>query len=143
MPPATQANGAAAASEAAAAVVLPQPRIVKPVPILLDKPRSMVMDFAAMEAFEGATTLSAWSREAWDGNPRHIAAMIWAALLHEDPDLTLDAVKRMPSMTLANLGYLQDRLTLLWGETMPEADEADAAEGTSDADPNPPNRRAG
>lgn len=143
MPTATE-NGAVAAPVAAAAVVMAQPRIIKPIPIVLDRARTLVMDFAAMEAFETATNLSAWSREAWDGNPRHLAALIWAALLHEDPDLTLDQVKRMPSMTLANLGYLQDRLTLLWGETMPEADESEAAasEGDRDSDPNP-RRRAG
>lgn len=142
--PTASANGAAPADEARAASAISQPRLVKPVPIALDKPRSMVMDFAAMEAFEGVTGLSAWGREAWDGNPRHVAALIWAACLHEDPDLSLDALKRMPCMTLANMAYLTERLGELWGETMPDADPGEPAgsEGDDAADPNP-RRRAG
>ena len=50
--PTASANGAAPADEARAASAVSHPRLVKPVPIALDKPRSMVMDFAAMEAFE-------------------------------------------------------------------------------------------
>lgn len=148
MPSETQ-NGAGAVTETVLAVVPPRnavvPTVVKPVEILLDRPRSMVMDFAAMEAFEEATGLSAWGREAWDGSPKHTVALIWSALLHEDPELTLDQVKRMPCMTLANVGYLSDRLADLWGVSMPDAD-ADAPpaeEGTGDADPNPRSRRAG
>lgn len=143
MPTATDTNGAAPASEARAAVVRSAPKLVPPVEILLDRPRTLVMDFAAMEAFEGVTGLSAWSREAWDGNPKNIVALIWASLLHADPDLDIEVVKRWPCMTLANFSYLQDRLGDLWGATMPEPDEADAAstEGASD-DPNP-RRRAG
>ncbi len=144
MPVATDTNGAAPAQEARAAVVRSEPKVVPPVEILLDRPRTMVMDFAAMEAFESVTGLSAWSREAWDGNPKNIVTLIWAALLHEESDLALDAVKRWPCMTLANFAYLQDRLGDLWGATMPEADPSEAAstEGDSDADPNP-RRRAG
>ena len=114
MPTATEPNGAAPASEARAAITpISQPRIVKPVPILLDKPRTMVMDFAAMEAFEDQTGLSAWGREAWDGRPRTVVALIWAALLHEDPDLSLDALKRLPCMSLGNMAYLTERLPML------------------------------
>ena len=143
MPTATEPNGAAPASEARAAITpISQPRIVKPVPILLDKPRTMVMDFAAMEAFEDQTGLSAWGREAWDGRPRTVVALIWAALLHEDPDLSLDALKRLPCMSLGNMAYLTERLGELWGETMPEADPAQSGEAADESDPNP-RRRAG
>lgn len=143
MPVATDTNGAAPAQEARAAVVRSVPKLVPPVEITLDRPRTMVMDFAAMEAFENVTGLSAWSREAWDGNPKNIVALIWASLLHDDPDLDIEKVKRWPCMTLANFSYLQDRLGDLWGASMPEADESDATptEGASD-DPNP-RRRAG
>lgn len=142
MPAATDTNGAAPTSEVRAAIPINRPRLVKPVPIVLDRERHMVMDFAAMDAFEDATGFSAWGREAWDGNPRRVAALIWAALLHEDPTLTLDEVKRMPAMTLSNMAYLTERLGELWGETMPEADQAVSEAGSGDADPNP-RRRAG
>lgn len=140
----TPINGAAEAHEVRAAVPLPLPRVIPPVAILLDRERHMIMDFAAMEKFEEVTGLSAWGRDAWDGNPRHVAALIWAALLAEDPDLTLDAVKRMPQMSLANMAYLSDRLGELWGTTMPEADGVPGTETETEAsdDPNP-RRRAG
>jgi hypothetical protein len=63
-------------------------------------------------------------------------------LLHEDPDLDLDALKRMPCMTLGNMAYLTERLGELWGETMPEADET-APTGTEASDDPNPRRRAG
>ena len=144
MPTATT-NGAAPAPDARASAPISRPRIVKPVPITLDRDRSMVMDFTAMEAFEQVTGLSAWGRDAWDGNPRHVIALIWAALLHEDPELKLDDVKRMPCMSLGNLAYLTERLSELWGETMPAADEPAATVATEGADAEHPNprRRAG
>jgi hypothetical protein len=144
MPTATDTNGAAPAAEARAATPTPisRPRIVKPVPIMLDRERHMVMDFVAMDAFEDVTGLSAWGREAWDGRPRNVVALIWAALLHEDPDLDLDAFKRLPCMTLANMGYLTERLGELWGEAFPDADDASASEAAGESDPNP-RRRAG
>jgi hypothetical protein len=145
MPTATDTNGAAPVTETRAAVPISisRPRVVKPVPITLDKDRTMVMDFTAMEAFEDATGLSAWGREAWDGRPRTVVALIWAALLHEDPELALDDLKKMPCMTLGNMAYLTERLGELWGETMPDADASTAASETEgDADPNP-RRRAG
>jgi hypothetical protein len=141
MPATTDTNGAARASDARAATPLSiaRPRIIKPIPIQLDRERHLVMDFTAMEAFEAETGLSAWSREAWDGRPRHIGLLLWAALLHEDPELTFDVIR--PYLTMANLSYLTERLGELWGETMPEAD-ATTAEAEGDADPNP-RRRAG
>ncbi len=142
--PVTPTNGAASVSEVRATVIVSAPKLVPPVPIVLDRERHLVMDFAAMEMFEGVTGLSAWGREAWDGNPRHVAALIWASLLHEDPDLKLDDVKRMPAMTLANMAYLSDRLSELWGAIMPDADPTTTPETDPEAsdDPNP-RRRAG
>lgn len=122
----------------------PAPRLTPPVSIMLDKERTLRMDFAAMCAFEDETGLSPWSSEVWSAgaSPRVISALIWAGLIHEDPDLMLSDVRRMPGMELSNYGYLMDRLGDLWGETMPEAEETPApVEG--DADPNPRRRAAG
>jgi len=94
-----------------------------------------------MEAFEDETGLSAWGREAWDGNPRRVIALIWAALLHEDPAPALDDLKRLPSMTLGNMAYLTERLGELWGETMPDADETTTATAGDEGDADPNHRR--
>jgi hypothetical protein len=75
MPTAVDTNGAAPVSATRAAIPISKPRLVKPVPITLDRERHMVMDFAAMEAFETTTGLSAWGREAWDGNPRNVGGL--------------------------------------------------------------------
>jgi hypothetical protein len=140
MPTATSQNGAASDGDVRAAAARPVLRIVKPVPIELDRPRSLVMDFEAMARFEDATGVSAWSREAWNGT-RYLPALVWAGLLHEDPDLTLEEVKSWRDIFhLANIGYLSERLGELWGATMPEAEPA--AEEQGHADPNQ-SRRAG
>src|SRR5687767_7873767 len=145
MPPASDTNGAAPAEEVRAArptPIRPERRVVPPVPILLDKERTLRMDFAAMDAFEEETSLSAWSADAWASpSPRIVSALIWAALLHEDPDLGLADVRRMPGMEMSNMAYLTDRLGELWGATMPDEDEA-TPEAEGDRDPNPPKRRA-
>lgn len=128
------------------APVRPAPRLAPPVTIMLDRERTLRMDFAAMALFEEETGLSPWSPEVWSANPspKVLSALLWAALTHEDPDLTLSDARRLPGMELSNYGYLMDRLADLWGETMPEADRA-STDGAGDADPNPqkPARRAG
>lgn len=125
------------------------PRVVKPVPITLDRERHMLLDFVGMDAFEEATGLSAWEAEAWQRpTPKILGALIWASLIWEDPDLTLDACKRLDGMQLANMAYLSDRLGELWGVTMPDPDpnavQAASARGEGgDDDPNPSARPAG
>jgi hypothetical protein len=148
MPPET--NGAAPVEETRAArptPIRPERRVVAPVPIVLDKPRTMRMDFAAMDAFEEETGLSAWSSEAWASpSPRVVSALIWAGLLHEDQDLGLADVRRMPGMEMSNLAYLTDRLGDLWGATMADEDAAVATstENENEASDGPnPRRRAG
>lgn len=124
----------------------PAPRLAPPVKIVLDRERTLKMDFAAMALFEEETGLSPWSPEVWSSNPspKVLSALLWAALSHEDPDLTLSDARRLPGMELSNYGYLMDRLADLWGETMPEADAPAAQGADGDADPNPPKgRRAG
>lgn len=133
-----------ASNSTAPTPIRPERRVVPPVPIVLDRPRTLRMDFAAMNAFEEETGLSAWSSDAWSSpSPRIVSALIWAALLHEDGDLGLADLRRMAGMELANMAYLSDRLGELWGVTMPDADAAPAGEAEGDADPNPPKRRAG
>jgi hypothetical protein len=113
-----------------------QRRVTKPVPIVLDKPRTMRFDFAAMDRFEEATGLSAWSSEVWSRpSPRIVGHIIWASLLHEDPDLTYNEVCSFEGMDISNFSYLTERIGELWGNDMPEATEGSSGDGET-SDPN-------
>jgi hypothetical protein len=69
----------------------------------------MRFDFAAMDRFEEATGLSAWSSEVWSRpSPRIVGHIIWASLLHEDPDLTYNEVCSFEGMDISNFSYLID-----------------------------------
>jgi hypothetical protein len=134
-----------AAIAASVPYVAPQPKIIRPVPIVLDKPRTMVMDFKAMKLFHNLTGLSPWAREVWsDPIPDVMAALLYSALSHEDPLLTLEDVESMEGLSMGNIAYLSDRLGELWGETMPEADqEAAKEEGTAPNLPQEPSTSNG
>jgi hypothetical protein len=117
-----------AAIEAAVPYVVPKPKIVKPVPITLDRERTMVMNFRAMKTFHKMTGLSPWSRPVWDDpSPDIMAALLYCALSHEDPRLTLEDVENMPGLEMGNMAYIHERIGELWGETMPDEDAPVAA----------------
>jgi hypothetical protein len=105
----------------AAAAGLMQSTPLEPVPILLDRLRHLRMDFRGMRAFKKQTGLSPWGREAWtDADPDILLALLWASLIHEDPELAIEDVERMPGVDMGNIGYLTERLGRLWGASMPE-----------------------
>lgn len=110
------------------------PRVIEPVPILLDRERSLRLDFKGMKAFQQWTGLSPWGNEAWRGDDADtMLALIWASLLHEDPSLTLEDVIAMPGMDMGNIAYLTDRLGKLWGNTMPPPEPVAAGRTNGDA----------
>jgi hypothetical protein len=129
-----------AAVEATVPYVAPKPKVINPVPIVLDRDRTLVMNFKAMKLFHRMTGLSPWAREVWsDPAPEILSALLYAALSHEDSQLTLEMVEEMPGLEMGNIAYLSDRLGELWGETMPEADQETAREnGTAPNLPQPP-----
>jgi hypothetical protein len=65
----------------------------KLVPITLDRPRRLLFDFNALAAAEEAAGCSLLSLDlAGRLSARILRALVWAALLHEDRDLTLEQV---------------------------------------------------
>lgn len=99
------------------------PRVIDPVPVIFDKPRTLRMDFKAMKAFRLATGLNPWDRAVWeDPDPEVLAKLVWASLLHEDPDLTIAEVEAFPGMDMGNIGYVSEKVGDLWGVTMPDPD---------------------
>ena len=63
---------------------------VPSVKITLDRERTLRFDFNALAAFEEQTGLNALATEVWS-NPttKTLRAMLWSALLHEDPGLKI------------------------------------------------------
>lgn len=137
------------------------PKVVEDIPIVLDdnEDRAMRMDFRAMKLIQDRTGLVMWQGDAWNPEnltPDKLVIIIWACLQHQDDNvrckvfskgnecaehdthLYIEDVEAMPGMQLSNFMYLTDRIGMLWGVSMPQADantnDEDATEGT---DPNP------
>ena len=66
------------------------------VPIDLDKPRTVRFPMASLERLhaEHGINVFAIGEDAFT-DPATLSAIAWAGLIHEDPDLTIDAVKQM------------------------------------------------
>lgn len=102
------------------------PRIVEPVPIMLDKPRMLLFDRAAVKQIEVELT-RVWGREytfyqalrlaaemLQDNDLAklsfiNIATLLWQGALHEDPSLTLETVEEAlpytdPSLLIPYIG---------------------------------------
>lgn len=139
------------------------PKIVEDVPIVLDdKERSLRMDFRAMRIIQQHTGLVMWNGASWNEDnltPDKLATIIWACLLHADPyatscktfkaggdctnaeheHTTIDDVESMPGMQLSNFTYITDRIGMLWGIVMPQADDSEADSEAVEAESTDPN----
>lgn len=127
---------AAAASLKTPPVDPSRPRVIEPVTIFLDRERHMMLPLWAIRRFQKATGVSAWDHDRVWGfppDPDLIVHLVWAALLHEDPDLTVEEVERFPNFDLANMLYVRGRLDGMWGAINPPAVAA-----TPGAAPNSP-----
>lgn len=72
------------------------PRVVKSVPIMLDKERSIRYDMAAMEKFEELTGASfSVGFQIANLTAKNIKLLMWVGLLHEDPEITQETVSHM------------------------------------------------
>ena len=93
---------------------------MKNVTIELDKERTLRLDFNALVAFEEAadTKLSSLGQ---DMSAKQIRALVWAGLLHEDPDVTLEQVGSQ--LHLGNIEYISQKLEEVMKEHLPEGDE--------------------
>lgn len=107
------------------------------IPIELDRERRLCFDFNALAAYEEATGTSVLAEGLQDGlrTARGIRALLWAALLHEDPDLTLSDVGAM--LNIGNMADLTARLQAALVSALPAPDP----EGNADAAG--PSRRGG
>jgi hypothetical protein len=116
-----------------------KPRIIKEVPIILDKERHLRLPFWALKKFQAETGVNPWDHSrVWSYPPDMdaLVALIWCGLLDEDPDLTLEQVERMPNMDFGNIHYLRYCLDECWGENQPKPDALGSV-GERATDPNP------
>lgn len=69
------------------------------VKIILDKERRLLFDFNALAQMEKVTGKSFLSGELWDNlSATDVRALVWAGLLDEDPEITLEEVGKMLHM---------------------------------------------
>jgi hypothetical protein len=97
------------------------------VEIELDKVRHLRMDFNALAQAEEVTGKSFLNGIAWQGmTVKDYRALIWACLLHEDPELTLEAVGSM--VHVGNVEYVTGCLAKLWEKSTPKEEGRPLAE---------------
>lgn len=113
------------------------PKPIKRVPIELDKPRTMLIDWNAMFMIEEAITKrkgGAWIslQDLGDVKMLSIADMrtiIWGSLIHEDEALTEKQVGAM--VHPQNSGYVCDKLAELLSGDEDDEEEKPASSGGS------------
>lgn len=94
----------------------------KPVKLMLDKERHLLFDLNALAALEDEyggieKALSAMEK----GSVKAIRALIWAGLVHEDENLTPNAVGKM--IGFAALSDLVAVLNEALGQALPQGDQ--------------------
>jgi len=92
---------------------------IKPVPVQLDKERTLFYDFNALiELEEIYGTVTEAMSGLGDLRVKNIRDMIWAGLLHEDENLTQKQVGKM--LTMANLEEVALKISESLGISLPE-----------------------
>lgn len=93
--------------------------IVPTVEVELDKVRHLRCDLNAMVAYERASgrSMAAVGTEPSMGD---ILTLLWACLLHEDKELTIEAVGTM--VHAGNLAEVSDKLAQVLQASVPEGD---------------------
>ncbi len=98
----------------------------KAVPIVgitLDKERNFKLDFRAFMAFEKVSGKNVLAANVWqDMTASGLVTLLWAGLLHEDPNLTLEEVAAF--IHPGNIQTVVDVLQEGFGAAMPESGEA-------------------
>jgi len=98
--------------------------IQRTVKIQLDRIRKLKLDMNGMAAFEETTGLSCLDRTTWEKmNVRTMRVMLWAALLLEEPEITLTDVGKL--VTLDNIEYVADKLREAWDKATPDKGESE------------------
>jgi hypothetical protein len=90
------------------------------VTVVIDKPRRLRFDFNAFASYEEVTGKSILAEGFQEGlnSVRGLRALLWAALLHEDPNLTLTDVGAM--LHLGNARQVSDSVQAALGAALPD-----------------------
>lgn len=104
------------------------PKQISSLKVMLDRERILLLDLNAMVAFEDKTGKSMINSRTWDNDltARDIRALLWACLIHEDENLTLEEVGKM--IRSDNMDVITQALFEAWGMAMPEKEEGKTAE---------------
>jgi hypothetical protein len=105
--------------------------------IHLDRPRTLVLDWNAYAEFEGVTGLSLLVDEITFDSMFKIRAIVWAGLLHEDPDLTIQNVGTL--LSNCDSRVLMNKITEAVSRSMPEPVEKKKKEEDADEPDRPTN----
>jgi len=92
---------------------------MKNIKIELDKERTMRLDFNALIDFEEKAGVRI-DQVGEDFSLRQMRAFLWAALRHEDPDLTEEDVGAM--LHLGNVEYVSEKITEVMQKHTPEGE---------------------
>lgn len=86
----------------------------------LDKKRRLLLNFNAMALFEEQTGKNILASDVME-NPsaRDIRALLWACLVHEDPELTVEQVGAMIHM--GNIRDISQAIAAAWKKALPKA----------------------
>lgn len=116
-----------------------RPRLFNRVTIQLDRERPLHLNFKALRLFEQQTGVGAWDDVVWDRpyKLKLLSTLLWAALLEDDPTLTLDALYELPGMEFGNIHYIWKTLQDCWGSNHPQP-EAKGTNGTAGPKPTRP-----
>jgi hypothetical protein len=116
------------------------PRVIEPVTVTLGgRERALRMPFKSIRAFQKQTGLSIWDHaRVWRFPPDYdtFVALLWAALLHEQPDLTLEEVEALDGLEFGQIHYLMAKLDEMWGRNAQPSEDAPASENREGEAPN-------
>lgn len=78
-----------------------------------DKTYKMVFDFNAVAEVEQMTSRNLMTKEGWDDlNGREVSILFWSTLQAEQPDITLQQVRKL--MNTRNIKLITDKVMEAW-----------------------------
>ncbi len=87
------------------------------IPIELDKPRTLWLNFNAMRLFEKETGKK-FVNSLSDPSIDDLTVILWAALKHEDPDVTVDQLGE--ALGLGDIEYVMGKIMEAWEAATPD-----------------------
>jgi hypothetical protein len=89
------------------------------IPIELDKPRNLLIDFNTLALIEEHTGKNALSQDLWENlSAGSMRVFLWACLVHEDPELTVEAVGTF--IHIGNMAEISQKINEAFTKAMPE-----------------------